>query len=292
MSHNHHHHHAGKNIKIAFFLNLSFTVIELIGGVLTNSVAIMSDALHDLGDSIALGLAWFFEGYSHKKRTNVFSYGYQRFSLLGAFINAVILLVGSLFILTKAIPRLLSPEISDAYGMMWLAFFGILVNGFAVYKTSKGKTMNEKVISLHLLEDVLGWVAVLIVSVIMMFTDLPILDPILSILITLYILWGVIKNLKQTMFLFLQSTPENLEIKTIEKKINKIKDIKGFHDVHVWSLDGENNILSMHIILKDKTSIVNMIKIKTKLKTILQKIGIGHCTIEFEFENEHCTDYC
>jgi cobalt-zinc-cadmium efflux system protein len=291
MSH-HHHHHAVKNIKIAFFLNLIFTIIEFIGGVLTNSVAIMSDALHDLGDSFSLGLAWFLEGYSHKKRTNVFSYGYKRFSLLGAFINAIILLVGSLFILTKAVPRILNPEISDAYGMMWLAFLGIFVNGFAVYKTAKGKTINEKIISLHLLEDVLGWVAVLIVSVIIMFTDLPILDPILSILITLYILWGVIKNLKQTMFLFLQSTPENLEIKTIEKKINKIKDIKGFHDVHVWSLDGENNILSMHVILKDKTSIIDMIKIKTKLKTILQKIGIGHCTIEFEFENEHCTDYC
>ena len=188
---------------------------------MTNSVAIMSDALHDLGDSFSLGLAWFLEKFSSKKRTDQFSYGYKRFSLLGAFINAIVLLTGSIFILTKAIPRLVSPETTNARGMFLLAIFGIIVNGLAVYKTSKGKTMNEKVVSLHLLEDVLGWVAVFVISIVMMFTQVSLLDPILSIFITFYILRGVLKNLKATVLLFLQATPKNLNTEVINKELKK-----------------------------------------------------------------------
>jgi cobalt-zinc-cadmium efflux system protein len=296
MKHNHNHHehsHSSvKNIKIAFFLNLFFTIIEFIGGFLTNSVAIMSDALHDLGDSFSLGLAWFLEKYSTKKRTKIFSYGYKRLSLLGAFINGIILLAGSFFILSEAIPRLISPEASNAYGMILLAILGMTVNGIAVYKTTKGKTLNEKVISLHLLEDVLGWVAVFIVSIVMIFTDLYILDPILSILITLYILWGVIKNLKKTILLFLQTTPENLDTQIIDKKLKTVKDVNDVHDTHIWSLDGENNILSTHIIINDNLKSEDIKKLKKEIKELLKNDGIQHPTIEFEFEKEQCNDYC
>lgn len=286
------HNNPVKNIKIAFFLNLFFTIIEFIGGFLTNSVAIMSDALHDLGDSFSLGLAWFLEKFSTKKRTDLFSYGYKRFSLLGAFINAVILFVGSLFILTKAIPRLVNPEISNAYGMLLLAIFGIVVNGIAAYKTAKGKTMNEKVISLHLLEDVLGWVAILIVSVVMIFTQISILDPILSILITFYILWGVLKNLKATVLLFLQATPKNLNTKIIDKELKKDSLILGIHDTHIWSLDGEKHVLSAHVIISKNSSKKDIEKIKYKIKKRLKNIGIEHSTLEIEFEDENCIEYC
>jgi cobalt-zinc-cadmium efflux system protein len=291
--HNHsHEHNSVKNIKIAFFLNFFFTIIEFIGGYLTNSVAIMSDALHDLGDTFSLGLAWFLEKFSSKKRTDKFSYGYKRFSLLGAFINAVILLLGSLFILSEAIPRIINPETSNAQGMLILAIFGILVNGYAVYKTSKGKTMNEKVISWHLLEDVLGWVAVFIVSIVMIFTNLTILDPILSILITLYILWGVLKNLKATALLFLQATPIDLDTNRIDNELRKSSLIQDIHDTHIWSLDGEEHILSSHIVIKGNSTKEDIKKIKIEIKKNLINQGINHSTLEIEFEDEICEDYC
>ncbi|MEC8339824.1 MAG: cation diffusion facilitator family transporter [Nanoarchaeota archaeon] len=296
MGHNHKHHsheqNSVKNIKIAFFLNFFFTIIEFIGGYLTNSVAIMSDALHDLGDTFSLGLAWFLEKFSSKKRTNKFSYGYKRFSLLGAFINAVILLLGSLFILSEAIPRIINPEASNAQGMLILAIFGIIVNGYAVYKTSKGKTMNEKVISWHLLEDVLGWVAVFIVSIVMIFTNLIILDPILSILITLYILWGVLKNLKSTALLFLQATPTDLNANIIDTQLKKNPLIQDIHDTHIWSLDGEEHILSSHIVIKENSTKEDIKKIKIEIKKNLISQGINHSTLEIEFEDEICDDYC
>lgn len=294
MAHNqkHNHNNSVKNIKIAFFLNLFFTIIEFIGGFLTNSVAIMSNALHDLGDSFSLGLAWFLENFSSRKRTDQFSYGYKRFSLLGAFINGIILFIGSLFILTEAIPRLINPETSNAHGMLLLAIFGIVVNGIAFYKTAKGNTMNEKVISLHLLEDVLGWVTVFIISIVMIFTQISILDPILSILITFYILFGVLKNLKATALLFLQAAPKNLDVKIIDRELKKDSFIHGVHDTHIWSLDGEKHILSTHVIINKNSSKKDIEKIKYKLKQRLKDIGIEHSTLEIEFEDEICAGYC
>lgn len=294
MAHNqkHNHNNSVRNIKIAFFLNLFFTIIEFIGGFLTNSVAIMSNAMHDLGDSFSLGLAWFLENFSSRKRTDQFSYGYKRFSLLGALINGIILFIGSLFILTEAIPRLINPETSNAHGMLLLAIFGIVVNGIAFYKTAKGNTMNEKVISLHLLEDVLGWVTVFIISIVMIFTQISILDPILSILITFYILFGVLKNLKATALLFLQAAPKNLDVKIIDRELKKDSFIHGVHDTHIWSLDGEKHILSTHVIINKNSSKKDIEKIKYKLKQRLKDIGIEHSTLEIEFEDEICAGYC
>jgi len=192
-SHHNHHHHTTENIKVAFFLNLSFTVIELVGGLLTNSMAILSDALHDLGDSVSLGLAWYFQRIAQKKSDLSYSYGYKRFSLLGAFINSLILSVGSIFILVEAIPRLFDPKQPDASGMIILAIIGVIVNGFAVLRLKKGKSINEKVVSLHLLEDVLGWLAVLIGSIVMYFFNLPVIDSLLSIGIAIFILLNVLE---------------------------------------------------------------------------------------------------
>ncbi len=292
MAHNHNHHDPIKNIKIAFFLNFFFTIIEFVGGFLTNSVAIMSDALHDLGDSFSLGLAWYLEKLSARKRTAQFSYGYKRFSLLGAFVNATVLFVGSIFILTEAIPRLMSPEAANAQGMLLLAIFGIVVNGFAVYKTSKGKTMNEQVISLHLLEDVLGWAAVFVISIVMIFTEISILDPILSILITFYILWGVLKNLKSTVLLFLQAVPKDLNAQTIDRELKRDSLVRGVHDTHIWSLDGEKHILSTHVVISKSASKKDLEKIKCDLRQKLKKLGVEHSTLELEFEGESCEGCC
>lgn len=213
MSHAHDHsHQTTNNIRLAFILNLSFTVLEIFGGLWTNSLAILSDAIHDLGDSLSLGLAWFLERYAEKGEDQRFSYGYRRFSLLGALINAVILIVGSLFIISRAIPRLVEPEHTDAQGMILFAIIGILVNGLAVFRLRSSKSMNARVVAWHLLEDVLAWIAVLIVGIALLFTDNHLLDPILSILIAIYVLYNVIRKLRETVGLFLQSVPRSIEI--------------------------------------------------------------------------------
>ena len=180
--HHHHHHHSHdgeSNIGIAFLLNISFTIIELIGGYMTNSVAIISDAVHDFGDSISLGMAWYFQKISKREKTDKYTYGYKRFSLLGAIINSIVLVVGSIYIISEAVPRLFSPQETSAKGMFALAIVGIIINGAAVLKTRTGDSINERVVSLHMMEDVLGWAAVLVGSVIMHFTGLTIIDPIL-----------------------------------------------------------------------------------------------------------------
>jgi len=212
MEHKHEHSLKSKNIRFAFFANFFFTILEIVGGLLTNSVAILSDALHDLGDTVSLGLAWYFERVAKKKADQRFSFGYARFSLLGALVNSFVLLGGSVFILSKAIPRLLQPQEVHETGMLFLSVIGIAVNGVAVLRLKKGQSLNEKVVSWHLLEDVLGWIAVFVVSLLLLFFDLPILDPLLSIGITLFVLYNVVKNLKEVLRIFLKGVPSHLSI--------------------------------------------------------------------------------
>lgn len=287
-NHNHSHHHAEGNVKVAFFLNLAFTIIEIIGGIYTNSLAILSDALHDLGDSLSLGLSWYFQKLSKKGRTKTFSYGYKRFSLLGAIINSIVLVVGSIFILTKAIPELFHPEETNAEGMLYLAILGIVVNGAAVLKLRKGKSINEKVVSLHLLEDVLGWVAVLIGSIIMMLTDAPFIDPLLSILISFFVLFNVYKNLKQSLQVVLQGIPNDVSLDTIRERLKSITQITDLHDCHVWSMDGQYNVLTMHLQLDKDYKLSEQTELKETVRSILQNESIHHITIELEQQEEPC----
>jgi cobalt-zinc-cadmium efflux system protein len=289
-SHNHtHSHNSTSNIKLAFFLNLSFTIIEIIGGYLTNSVAIIADALHDFGDSLSLGLSWGLDKYSKKKRTPKFSYGYKRFSLLAALINSIVLIVGSVFVLSKVIPRLMSPEPSNATGMIFLAILGIFVNGIAVLKLKSGSSLNEKVVSWHLLEDVLGWIAVLIVGVINIFVSVPILDPILALVFTLVILYNILKNLKQIALIFLQGIPPGLNIDDVQNKLKSIKGVKSVHDTHIWSIDGENNILTTHVVVDKNLNLSKLCNLKKEVRKISKSFGITHDTIEFETKDECCS---
>lgn len=290
MAHHHHHDHdhSEGNIKIAFFLNAGFAIIELIGGLFTNSLAILSDALHDLGDSLSLGLSWYFQKISKRGRTHTFSYGYKRFSLLAAIINSIILVTGSIIILTRAIPKLISPEETNAQGMLYLAILGIVVNGVAALRLHKGKSINEKVVSLHLLEDVLGWVAILIGSIVMMYFDAPFIDPLLSICIALFILFNVLKNLRKSIPIILQSIPDNISIESIQQEIKKLPEIYGIHDCHAWTMDGQYHVLTIHIVLDKDYRLSELLAIKQKVKTIVKKEGINHVTIEFENQSEDC----
>lgn len=286
--HEHHSHDDIKNISVAFFLNFTFTIVEFIGGVYTNSMAILSDAIHDLGDSISLGLAWYFQKVSKRKSDIKFSYGYKRFSLLGALINAVILSVGSIIILIETIPRIFHPQETMVEGMFVLAILGILVNGAAVLRLKKGKSMNEKVVSLHLWEDVLGWAAILIGSVLMYFFNWSVIDPLLSIFISLFILKHVYQNIRQTLRIILQGVPEEIDIQEIEGRLGHFQEIENIHDLHVWSIDGNFHVLSVHILLKKEYTNQESGLLKNKIREALALLHIEHATIEFEFPGEKC----
>lgn len=286
--HDHSHHVSAKNIKAAFFLNLGFTVLEIIGGFYVNSVSILSDALHDMGDSLSLGLSWYLHNKSKQRADAKFTFGYSRFSLLGALINSVILMVGSCFVIYEAVNRFIHPEPADAQGMLYFAILGIAVNGYAAYRLMGGTSMNERVVSWHLIEDVLGWVAVFIVSIVMMFTDAPWLDPVLSLGITLFILYNVIGRLKETLIILLQGSPADIDAEEIKNEIRQIPNVTDMHHVNIWSLEGEHHVYTAHIKTRGIDTFAEVIAIKRSVKDILKKHPFTYYTIEIEMEDEAC----
>ena len=286
--HHTHHNESEENIRTAFFLNLCFTIIEFVGGFLTNSMAILSDAVHDLGDSFSVGLSWYFQRMSKKGRDEEYTYGYKRFSLLGAIINSLILVVGSVVILFNAVPRLFHPEQPDSGGMLILAVLGVAINGAAVLRLKRGHSLNERVISLHLLEDVLGWAAILIGALVMYFVDVPVLDPILSIAITLYVLFHVYNNIKESLHIILQGAPADIKIDEIKKEILSLDDVDSVHDLHIWSADGEYNVMTVHVVLKRALSMDELQRLKNKIREKMQAMKVQHSTIEFEMPGENC----
>jgi len=251
-----------------------------------NSVAIISDALHDLGDSISLGLSWYLDHKSKQGANRSFTFGYTRFSLLGALINSLVLIAGSIFIINEAVARIITPEHTDAQGMLIFAIIGVSVNGYAAWKVSHGKTLNEKVISWHLLEDVLGWAAVLIVSIVLIFQDIHYLDPALSILITAYVLWNVIKRLKETLYVFLQGSPDDVSVEELETKFLKKDFINQTKHVHLWSLDGESHVFTAHLILEGVSEYSEIIRVKKEIREILKPYNFSHSTIEVELDTK------
>lgn len=289
MAHDHAHNHQGsKNILLAFFLNASFSIIELIGGYLTNSMAIYSDALHDFGDSLALLFSYYAEKLSHKKEDDKFTFGYRRFSSLAALINGAILLAGSIYVIYEAIGRIQNPEPVKAEGMILLAILGIAVNGFAAYKMSKSEGTNPRMVMYHLLEDLLGWVSVLIVSIVLIFKPWYILDSILSILISLVILRGVYKNLVKVGMIFMQNFPTELDVKQLKDEIVKFENVKDIHEVKGWSIDGDSHYLRFHVLVSRDSNIVQLDLLKKTIKSKLKEYNIKYSTIEFESE---CANY-
>lgn len=290
MAHQHHHHdESTQNLQITFFLNLAFTVAEIIGGLWTNSVTLLSDALHDLGDSLSLGLSWILDAYAHRRMDERYSYGYQRFSLLGALINSVILIVGSAFIIAEAIPRLINPEPSNARGMLFFAIAGVVINGAAVLRLRRGKSMNVQMVTWHLLEDVLGWVGVLIISIILMFREILILDPIVSIAITLYVAVNVIGNFRKTLKLFLQGVPEGYNAAEINQRLSDIPMVLSTHHTHIWSLDGVSNVLTTHVVVDSCCSREDVQHVKHQINEMMDELHVQHVTIEIEYVGEACS---
>lgn len=272
-----------KNILIAFLLNLSFSIFEFFGGIFTGSVAISSDALHDLGDALSIGLSYILEKISKKKANKKYTYGYIKYSIIGSIITTTILLVGGVLVIYNSVIRIFNPMSINYNGMLIFALIGMIVNIVASYYTKDGDSLNQKSVNLHMLEDVLGWIVVLVASIIMKYTNINIIDPILSIIVSLYIVYNAQKNMKEVLNIFLEKTPKNIDIDQVEEKVLKVKGVLGIHHIHARSIDGYTNFATLHVIVKKYNS-----NIKHEVKEELEKLGICHSTIELEEENEKC----
>ena len=273
-----------KNILIAFILNLSFSIFEFIGGIFTGSVAIISDSVHDIGDAASIGIAFFLERKSKKQPDEKYTYGYKRYSLLGGIITTLILLLGSIAVIYNAISRIISPTEINYNGMIIFAIVGVCVNLCASLLTRDGDSINQKAVNLHMLEDVLGWVVVLIGAIVMRFTDFYIIDPLMSIGVAVFIFISAIKSLKEILDIFLEKAP--LDVKEIKKHILEIDGIIDVHHVHLRSLDGHNSYATMHVVTNGKAQ-----EIKIKIREELREHGITHATLELEAEDEICASH-
>lgn len=272
-----------KNILIAFLLNLSFSVFELFGGLFTGSIAILSDSVHDIGDAMSIGLSYILEKKSKKKPDNIYTYGYIRYSVIGSIITSTILLTGSIFVIYEAVKRLINPQEINYNGMIIISIIGVLVNTLAALATKEGDSLNQKSVNLHMLEDVLGWVVVLIGSILIKFTNIIYIDAILSIGVALFILRHAARNIKEVLDLFLEKTPENIDIEELKHHLKEINGIIDIHHIHIRSIDGYNNFMTLHAVVKKYDS-----EIKKQIKEELEEHGICHSTIELELENEEC----
>ena len=272
-----------QNILIAFFLNLAFSIFEFAGGLFTGSVAIISDAVHDIGDALSIGISYFLEKKSRQQPDDRFTYGYARYSVLGGAITTLILLLGSVTVIYNAVGRIISPSPIHYNGMIIFALVGVCVNFGAAVLTRKGDSLNQKAVNLHMLEDVLGWLVVLVGAVVMRLTDFPLIDPIMSIGVAVFILVHAVRNLKQITDLLLEKTPRNIQVRDIKQHISELNGVINVHHLHIWSMDGRNHYATMHIVTDADPH-----EIKARVRQELREHGIGHVTLEFEAEGEHC----
>lgn len=296
MSHHHHHTHT-KGLSVAFWLNLLFSIVEVAGGIFTNSTAIIADAFHDFMDAMAIGAAVWLEKVSAKKRTPKFTYGYKRFSLLAAVGLSVFILVGAILMCIAAVRSFYHPEPVNSSGMLWIAVLGLIVNGVAFLRIKKddehhhdhghSHSHNSRAVMLHLLEDVLGWVAVLIGAVVIYFTNWYWIDGVLTLAIAIFVGYNAIRNLTSTASVLLQSVPETVDVEKLSNELSHIEGIDNIHDLHIWSLDGNFNVATLHAVVhtaedKQKENIF------TAIINVLKKHHIQHPTIQLETTMDKC----
>ena len=272
-----------KNILTAFILNLLFSVIEFFGGIFTGSVAIVSDAVHDLGDALSIGTSYVLEKRSKREPDEIYTYGYARYSVMGSVITTLILLFGSLAVIYNAVCRIVSPVEINYSGMIVFAVIGVIINSAAAFFTHGGASLNQKAVNLHMLEDVLGWIVVLVGAVVMKFTDLSVIDPIMSVGVAVFILVNAMKNLREVLNLFLERIPSGISVSEIKAHIKELDGVLDVHHIHIWSIDGVNNYATMHVVTDSDAKTV-----KAQIREELNEHGICHATLELEKEDEHC----
>ena len=263
-----------KNILIAFVLNIAFSVFELVGGMITGSIALISDAVHDFGDGISIGVSWFLEKKSRKAADERCTFGYGRYSVLGSAIVSFLLLLGSVLVVYNAVCRIIEPKEINYNAMIPLAVIGVCVNFAAAYVTHGGGSLNQKAVNLHMLEDVLGWLVVLFGAIVMKVTDFALLDPILSIGIAAFIFIHAWKHLKESLHVFLEKVPDGLDLREIKESLLAIEGVTDVSDLHIWTLDGERHMAAVRITANDK--------IKELVRETLQEYGIESVTVEID----------
>ena len=272
-----------KNILIAFLLNLGFSVFEFFGGIFTGSVAILSDAVHDLGDALGIGVSWFLERKSKRTADDTYTYGYARFSVLGSVFTCGILLLGSVGVIVSAIGRLMHPVPIRYDGMILFAVVGVAVNLAAAFVTRKGESLNQKAVNLHMLEDVLTWVVVLVGAMVMRFTDWVMLDPLVSIGVAVYIFIHAIGHLREAADIFLEKVPEGYSVATVKARVEALEGVGDAHHVHIRSIDGYTHAASLHVVAQGDPTAA-----KAAVRGALLEMGIAHVTVEVETEDEVC----
>ena len=270
-----------RKIFLAFILNLIFSVIEFIGGIFTGSIAILSDALHDFGDATSIGLSFMLEKKSKKKANDNYTYGYGRFSVLGGLITTVILLLGGIVVIYNSINRLINPIEIKYNAVIIIAVIGFSVNLISAIFTHGGHSINQKAVNLHMLEDVFGWVIVLIGAIVMRFTNFARLDAILSILVAVFIIYNALKNLKEILDIFLLKTPKNLDLSAIKKEILEIDNVIDLKSVNVLSIDGEKAVLTVKAVVLEYS-----LKVKNEIYLALSRHDISSATIELVSPDE------
>ncbi len=276
----HHHKKAGENLAFVFFMNLTFNIIVILGGLATNSMAILADCIHDMSDTISIALAWALEKVAQKDSTDKYSYGYQRFSILGAVIISVFVIFMAFVILSEAIPRMFSPEGVDAGGMLIVAILGLVFKSISVHRLHKGETFNEKAILFHQLGDVFEWVAILILSLVLMFWDgAPYLDPFVSIGIALWLIFNLGRNLYKSIEVLLQKTPDNFDVDDFKSQILAIEGVLQIEDFHIWSLDGIDSVMTLKVDVDFDRDVEG---IKKEIYSISNRYHVVDITIEFD----------
>ncbi len=274
-----------RNILVAFLLNLVFSIFEFIGGAITGSVAIISDAVHDIGDALSIGISYFLERKSKKQPDEIYTYGYMRYSVIGSLITTVILLFGSVAVIYNAVVRIFNPVEINYSGMIVFAVIGVVVNFIAAWFTKEGDSLNQKAVNLHMLEDVLGWAVVLVGAIIMRFTDISVIDPVMSICVAVFILINAVKNLKRAGDLFLEKIPADVNVEEIKEHVLETDGVTDVHHVHIWSMDGYNNYATMHVVTDREPC-----EVKKEIRAELSEHHICHVTLELEKTDEDCHD--
>ena len=264
---------------VAFFLNLSYAIVEFIAGGIFGSSAVLADSVHDLGDAIAIGISAFLETISNREEDRQYTLGYKRFSLLGALVTAVILITGSILVILENITKLFNPQLVNDEGILWLGIIAVSINLLASLVVRKGKTKNESILSLHFLEDTLGWLAVILMAIILRFTDWYILDPLLSLVISIFILTKAIPRFWSALKIFLDAVPEGVETGNLEKDLEALVNVKSVNQLSIWSMDGLENNAIIHLCLEDWEQ---MMETKNQVRQLLEERGIQNITIEVD----------
>ena len=264
---------------LAFFLNLSFAIVEFIAGGVFSSSAVLADSVHDLGDAIAIGISALLESISNRKEDSHYTLGYKRFSLLGAMVTAVILMTGSALVILENLTKLFHPQPVNDEGILWLGIIAVSINVLASLVIRKGQTQNESILSLHFLEDTLGWVAVILMAIVLRFTDWYILDPLLSLAISIFILFKAIPRFWSTLKIFLDAVPEGVETSDLEKDLEALPNVNSVNQLSIWSMDGLENNAIVHICIKDWEQ---MMETKEVVRQCLEERGVQNITIEVD----------